>query len=313
MRHQWGAVRDRDRLVAPITMAGELLGLVALLDPNRRAVQADACALEQAGLVLAPELAQEHRLAELEPQLRRDLVEKLISGRAAEDVFALAATLGHDLRRPHRVAVLQWSGPADQAALGDAVARAARRLRLDVLIGIRPETTIVLIAGLHAGDELYRAVSDDLGTTDGAIGLGGRCDSPAGMPYSYDEASRALTVRRRSHDPYGLTTFEELGLYRMMGTGTGEREADRFVRQWLGALLDYDARHRTELVATLARYLESGGSYDATSEVLQIHRSTVRYRLQRIREITGHDLSDVETRLNLHVAIRIRDVFADVR
>ena len=34
----------------------------------------------------------------------------------------------------------------------------------------------------------------------------------------------------------------------MMGTGDGEREADRFVREWLGRLLDYDARHHTELV-----------------------------------------------------------------
>ncbi|MEY9969625.1 hypothetical protein ABIA33_007714 [Streptacidiphilus sp. MAP12-16] len=149
----------------------------------------------------------------------------------------------------------------------------------------------------------------DLGTHAGAIGVGGRCDSPAGLPHSYDEAARALTVRRRSHDPYGSTNFEELGLYRMMGAGDGEREADRFVREWLGALLDYDARHHTDLVTTLSRYLESGGSYDATSEILLIHRSTVRYRLQRIREITGHDLSDVETRLNLHVATRIRNVF----
>jgi DNA-binding PucR family transcriptional regulator len=62
------------------------------------------------------------------------------------------------------------------------------------------------------------------------------------------------------------------------------------------------------MVTTLSHYLESGGSYDTTADVLQIHRSTVRYRLRRIREITDHDLSDVETRLNLHVATRIRNV-----
>ncbi|MDH6124829.1 helix-turn-helix domain-containing protein [Kitasatospora sp. GP82] len=312
-RHQPGAVRDRDRLIAPIAMAGDLLGLVALVDPDRRAGKPDTSALDQAGLVLAPELFHARRLALLEPQLRRDLVDRLISGRATEDMFACAATFGHDLHRPHRVAVLQWPGPADQAALGDAVARAAARLRLDVLIGARRETTVVLAVGLDSGDALYRAVSDDLNTRAGAIGVGGRCDSPADLPHSYDEAARALTVRRRSHDPHGSTNFEELGLYRMMGTGDGEREADRFVHEWLGALLDYDARHHTDLVTTLSRYLESGGSYDATSEILLIHRSTVRYRLQRIREITGHDLSDVEARLNLHVATRIRNVFYEPR
>ncbi|WP_329138416.1 helix-turn-helix domain-containing protein [Streptomyces sp. NBC_01476] len=306
-----GAVRDRDRLVVPIEMAGDPLGAVALFDPDRRAADTDTSALEQAALVLAPLLSHERRLAELEPQLRRELVDRLISGEVADDVFTQAAVLGHDLHRQHRVAVMEWPGTAHGAALGDAVARAAGRLRRDVLVGSRGAATVVLVAGedrRDPGDELYRAVSDELGTRAGAIGVGGHCDDLTDLPHSYDEAVRALTVRRHSQDQYGSTSFEELGLYRMMGTGDGEREADRFVREWLGRLLDYDARHHTELVMTLSRYLESGGSYDTTSETLLIHRSTVRYRLQRIREITGHDLSDVETRLNLHIATRIRNV-----
>jgi hypothetical protein len=48
--------------------------------------------------------------------------------------------------------------------------------------------------------------------------------------------------------------------------------------------------------------------YDATSETLLIHRNIVRFRLQRIREITGHDLSEVETPLDLHIATSVRNV-----
>ncbi|SDM74946.1 helix-turn-helix domain-containing protein [Actinacidiphila guanduensis] len=311
VRRRPGAVRDRDRLVVPVQMAGDLLGVVALVDPHRRATGADSSALEQAALVLAPLLSHERRLAELEPHLRRDLVNRLIAGEATDDVLTQAAALGHDLHRPHKAAVLQWPGSPERAALGDAVARAARRLHRDVLVGSRGATTVVLAPDEDRGDpwdELYRAVSDELGTGAGSIGVGGRCDVFTDLPHSYDEAVRALTVRRRSQEPNGSTSFEELGLCRMMGSGEGEREADRFVAEWLGLLLEYDARHHTELVTTLSRYLESGGSYDATAEMLLIHRSTVRYRLQRIREITGHDLGDVETRLNLHVATRIRNV-----
>jgi sugar diacid utilization regulator len=310
-RRRSGAVRERGQVVAPIEMAGDLLGVVALVDPDRRADETDVSALEQAALVLAPLLSHERRLAELEPRLRHDLVERLISGETTDDVFTQAAALGHDLHRQHKVAVLEWPGTVEKAALGDAVTRAAGRLRRDVLVGSRGATTVVLIAGedrRDPGDELYRAVADELGTGAGAVGIGGHCDVFTDLPHSYDEAVRALTVRRRSQEPYGSTGFEELGLCRMMGTGDGEREADRFVREWLGRLLDYDARHHTELVMTLSCYLESGGSYDATSETLVIHRSTVRYRLRRIREITGHDLGAVETRLNLHIATRIRHV-----
>ncbi|WP_176735562.1 PucR family transcriptional regulator [Actinacidiphila rubida] len=310
-RRRPGAVRDRDRLVVPIQMAGDLLGVVALVDPNRRATETDSSALEQAALVLAPLLSHERRLAELEPHLRRDLVNRLITGEGTNDAFTQAAALGHDLNRPHKAAALEWSETTERAEVGDAVARAARRLHRDVLVGSRGATTVVLEADedrRDSGGELYRAVSDELGTAAGSIGVGGRCDVFTELPHSYDEAVRALTVRRRSQDPNGSTSFEDLGLCRMMGSGEGEREADRFVGEWLGLLLDYDSHHHTELVTTLAHYLESGCSYDATSETLLIHRSTVRYRLQRICEITGHDLGEVETRLNLHIATRIRNV-----
>ncbi|HEV7536401.1 MAG TPA: helix-turn-helix domain-containing protein, partial [Acidimicrobiia bacterium] len=55
---------------------------------------------------------------------------------------------------------------------------------------------------------------------------------------------------------------------------------------------------------TLSTYLECGGNYDETADSLAIHRSTLRYRLQRIREVSGLDLGDVDSRFNLHAATR---------
>jgi DNA-binding PucR family transcriptional regulator len=69
-------------------------------------------------------------------------------------------------------------------------------------------------------------------------------------------------------------------------------------------LVDYDAANRSDLVTTLWQYYECGGNYDMTARALTIHRSTLRYRLRRIRELTGRELSDVENRLNMHVATR---------
>ncbi|OLT39859.1 hypothetical protein BJF86_06335 [Serinicoccus sp. CNJ-927] len=67
-----------------------------------------------------------------------------------------------------------------------------------------------------------------------------------------------------------------------------------------------DRRHGTELVPTLVAYLDHGGKYADTSTTLTIHRSTLRYRISRITEISGHDLNDVEAQLNLHLATRAR-------
>lgn len=71
---------------------------------------------------------------------------------------------------------------------------------------------------------------------------------------------------------------------------------------------DLRPQKRSELIKTLGRYLESGGNYDSAAQSLNIHRSTLRYRLRRIRDISGHDLHDVDTRLNLNLATRVLDV-----
>jgi DNA-binding PucR family transcriptional regulator len=153
-------------------------------------------------------------------------------------------------------------------------------------------------------NELYRAVAERLQGPAGAIGVGGVCDVPSRLPKSYAEARRALRVRLGSTSPAGITVDHDLGLYRLLSPGNDDAELRAFVREWLGPLLDYDAAGGTDLVMTVLRYLDCGGNYDAAARALHIHRSTLRYRLRRIREINGRDLGTVDTRLNMHVAAR---------
>jgi DNA-binding PucR family transcriptional regulator len=119
---------------------------------------------------------------------------------------------------------------------------------------------------------------------------------------------RALEIREKSLSPDGASDYMQLGIYRLLGTGDTTREVETFVQQWLGPLLDYDARRNADLVRSLATYLDCGGNYDQTAQALMIHRSTLRYRLHRIRDLTERDLSNVDTRFNMHVATRAWNV-----
>jgi len=55
---------------------------------------------------------------------------------------------------------------------------------------------------------------------------------------------------------------------------------------------------------TLSEYLDRGGNYDATARALSVHRSTLKYRLRRIRDVSGHDLGIPDTQFNLQLASR---------
>ena len=120
---------------------------------------------------------------------------------------------------------------------------------------------------------------------------------------SWKRAAR-LNIRLRSANPEGAAAFDELGFYRLIDAADGGGEVESVYANKLGTLLDYDDSKNSELVMTLSDYLECGGNYDESAAALHIHRSTLRYRLARIAELTGHDLRNVDTRFNLHAATR---------
>jgi DNA-binding PucR family transcriptional regulator len=78
---------------------------------------------------------------------------------------------------------------------------------------------------------------------------------------------------------------------------------------WLERLLAHDARRGGGLAMTLRAYLDHGNVRRAAA-VLHLHATTVRYRLQRIAEITGLDLHDPDQRIGMALALRIAGVRA---
>ncbi|MFC5237398.1 PucR family transcriptional regulator [Pseudonocardia zijingensis] len=303
-------IRDRDRVIAVAQPHNEVLGVLALVDPRRRAAEHDMFALEQGAVVLTMELAHQRSLAETELRLRRDLVDDLLTGTDDRSAVARSQALGHDLQAPHQVVVVRWPGVKSDDVLVRAIGNAVNRVRTFRALLTRRPDGVVLVATREGQDdrrrwdELHRALTTSLRSGSGAIGVGGVCDTVSEFPRSYAEAMRAVRVRLGSSSPSGVTAYEDLGIYRLLSGGQDDHDVKEFVREWLGSLIDYDGTSRSDLVRTLWQYFECGGNYDSTARALHIHRSTLRYRLRRIRELSGHDLGSVDSRLNLHIATR---------
>ncbi|WP_419156078.1 PucR family transcriptional regulator [Streptomyces canus] len=300
-----GPVRFKDRLIALARPRGDLLGVLALEDPGATADEQTMFALDHAQRSLAQELMHMRELTEVELRLRRQLIDDLLEGTDETSAYARAEAVGHDLQRTHYVVVVHWPGNGADDSFTRAVEQATDTTASRPLITRRGDRVVLLTEARPDDDAVHAALAHELGTPEGAIGVSTRCDSPDGVPRCYQEALRALKVRQNSRQRSGTTFFDDLGLYRILGPGNDLRELEGFVREWLGPLIDYDAEHDTELVETLSRYFDCGGNYDDAAAALTVHRSTLRYRLQRIREISDRDLADVDTRLNLQVATRV--------
>jgi sugar diacid utilization regulator len=305
-------IRIDGRLLTVARPRADVVGVLVLMDPDGRAGEPETVALEHGATVLAIELARLHGVAETELRLGRDLVADLLGG-SDEGAHQRAQALGHDLHRPHRVLVV--SGDRLRATPDELLLRVRGALGGGTRAGLpggdrpallmqRASTVVALLATDPSAEDRVTAPLAAAVGRGCRIGVGGLCGSPNEFPRSFREAQLALRVAEFGGARQDVVRYDDLGVYQLLSEVGDPGSVDAFVRRWLGPLLDYDSRRGSDLVPTLSRYLDCGGNYDSTAAALGLGRSTVRYRLGRIRQLSGHDLADPDLRFQLQLACR---------
>jgi sugar diacid utilization regulator len=285
-----------------------VLGVIALIDPARTATETDLAALEYAATVLSVELARLQSVAEAELRSQRDFAEELLAGADEPTVKASAHALGYDPERPHRVIVVTGR-PRDglDEQFFQAVIREVRRLDVATLV-VGRANYIVIIAYREADwAKLQAGITSQLPGDTCRLAVGSRYANAWQVAASYREAQFVtnLSASAAGHPAAPVLQFESLGVYRMLSSVTDPAGIEAFMKDQLGTLLDYDKRHHSDLLVTLAQYFDSGCNIDQAAAVLSVHRSTLKYRLKRVRELLGQDLNDGSARLDLHLATRV--------
>ena len=293
------------RLVVLAAPRYDVVGLLSLLDPAGAAGKFELLALEHGATVLAVELARLASVVEAEYRVGRDLLEDLVSGRGGRTALQRARAFGIDLTRPYRIALVHPTTVPDRERDADAVLpvvrRLARELGIDLIASARPEGVLLLAAGDPAWDRFHQGLDHDTGDTRWRIAVGGPCQRPADALRSYRE-SLLIRPLQRTPSAAAVLAWETLGVYRILSSLDDVDGLERLVAEQLGPLLDHDAERGSQLVETLHHYLESGGSPTSTAKALFVHASTVKYRLNRIRDVGGYDLSAPSTRFALQLA-----------
>jgi len=299
-----GPVRDEGLLVSVAVLGGAPMGVLAVADPDGSAGDSERMAIEHATTVLTVELARLQNQAETAARLRTNLVLELVEGADRTAVMNRAQGLGYDLGRPHRVVLADGNPAGEIDGFFRAVSRAAGAVGVGTLLAPRRHDVIVLAGPSAPWDQFRQHVVAELHGGRCRIGVGGRCQAVEEFPRSYREAELALRMQQAAGGPEQVTRYDDLGVYKVLAASNDTASVERFVGEWLARLIDYDSAHGTQLVLTLSEYLECGGNYDDSAVALSVHRSTLKYRLKRIRQVSGYDLSLPDNQFNLQLATR---------
>jgi sugar diacid utilization regulator len=250
-----------------------------------------------------------------------------------ENIVARGAELGCDLREGAAVIVVrarpQQPEEGDWRArvltLAERGARAVERTSLAAAVRFgpppptvhgenrtpRPDRELVILVpgkGPDPGGRVARSVEAELesGLTGYhlTVALSRPTADPVDLHRAGAEALLAANVAGARGD--AVLSFEETGAYRLLLPAMSEdpSELERFQEETVAPLVEYDIQYETELVRTLETFLDADGSVAKTAERLFTHRHTIRYRLDRVRELTGFDVGSTDGRERLSLGLK---------
>ncbi len=311
------------RLVSPVPVREGIGGLVSVIAPEAELDQVARLAVARAASACAIELDRERAVRTARDEMEGEFVESLLAGTySSEDaVRERAERLGFEAEHG---AVVLLARPSDP----DASARSRHQLLLaghgwikrrapGALCTVRGGALAAVVPHADPADsaQLRRLAADlrmecagAVGSEQVSVGVGRPKRGIAGVRASYREADQALTMGTRLFGPGRVVGFGDLGLYRLLYALQGHAELREFYDDQVRSLIDYDRRTGAGLMQTLEAFFRCHGSPTEMAQVLHLHRNTVLYRLRRIEEIGHLRLDDPETRLNLHLCLRVREV-----
>ena len=139
------------------------------------------------------------------------------------------------------------------------------------------------------------------------VGVSALAESVTALPGALHEASSARRMAaRHGISALSVVTSDEVASHELLLATVPASVLRSFRERLLGPLLDYDDQHRAELLPTLREFLACSGSWNICAAKLYVHVNTVRYRIRRIEELTGRDLSRLGDQVDFFLALRIR-------
>lgn len=136
-----------------------------------------------------------------------------------------------------------------------------------------------------------------------AIGISGETPIDA-LSGALEEARFAHRVARSSTTPVSVVTSDEVASHVLLLATVPDDVRRTYAQRVLGPVLDHDRRTGADLITTLQEFLDCSGSWSRTADALHLHVNTVRYRIERVEQLTDRDLSQLEDRVDVFLALK---------
>lgn len=257
---------------------------------------------------------------ELEDRNKKDLILGLISSDKGENhnIHGEKRLLSFDLSRQAVLSVIQLKAAPGQWQIEEVLRSIISDLYINASpIAISDEKAVLLIQSTDEGtlesevvteslQMIFEALKMNFANCKVKIGVGRQCFRPRDYKVAFDEACKALSFKDLKPDnEEGVIYYHSLRLMGVLLQPANEQNLPVFVWRILGKLHDYSVAHNINLIESLECYLKHSCNIRSAAKELFIHPNTLRYRLEKVEKISGLDLTDTDTKLEIQLAIKL--------
>ncbi|MFD2705880.1 PucR family transcriptional regulator [Salibacterium lacus] len=307
-------------ITAPIIVDGTLYGAISSWDDAQEHIEADLAILERASSVLALEFMRRKVRYEVELQYKSDFFRALFRGSTSHTKDLEEKARGYNIL-PERcyMCCAVYFEQADTAGtfLTDHMTKLEmiiHHIEPHAVVGMMHHVLYILYPTKGKGEE--RALIDmnrfirefeKMFAKTPFAGTGRvSSNSFSELQESFEQAETALSISRTLHlQDSRPVHYDELGVYRLLAQVSEEEELTRFYTETAGLLAEYDDKHNLELIRSVEEYFYHNESVSAAAESLYIHVNTLKYRLQKVKTLTGWSLQDSEGKLMIQLGLKI--------
>lgn len=312
-------VDGSDVFASHVLIGLETVAFVATVVPDNLD-EATLSILKKAAEATAIEIARTRAIEEAKARAYGDFLNDLISGRIPyEQVDAQLIRLGVDISQGFAVLYCPFSTMHLFGRFYRDVSRAVRNEAKGSLLMEHDAGLAVILAQTGETAKISKsnhtrniakrilAIAEML-DSEATIGISRVRSRSTEIVRALDEAKVALDFGCRVNGNGSMTDFDQVGIYRLLLPLAREAKDDGrlYYEETVGRLAEYDNRHGTELLDTLESFYRNSENIALTAEKLYTHRHTIRYRLQRIAEITGFDPFDGSGRERLYMGLHVK-------
>ncbi|MDB5360595.1 MAG: PucR family transcriptional regulator [Rhodospirillales bacterium] len=305
-------------IVCPLTVDRTRVGALVVFSPTPGSGDLDHLLLDSARFGLSVQMMRSYVAFVTEARNLEELFADLLDGtRPLADIVERAERLNIDLSKPARLIVVT-AGTKFPAATALELRRDLTHIieRFDTraTLALRAGAVVVLCPVDRKQDDglagLIQSMIAETKALTGALPvavLSNFCRQPTDYLPAWRECDRLCTLARR-FGRSGLVSAEDFGPFPVLMSAVDSGEMRSFVDRSIGAVAAHDATHGTAYLRTLSAFLDHGCRSQPCADALGIHVTTLRYRLERLKDLFDLATDTSEQRFALQLALQFQQI-----